>query len=126
MAKLRIIPLLLTLLIMLSSCGDKVKNAPDNIVDESRLVPLLVDIHLTDAMLTKEKKPQTEKYEEAIKMYPAVLLKHNIDRAVFDSTIRYYVKSPEKFAKIYDDVLRELSILEGKVQETPGSEDEEK
>ncbi len=126
MAKLRIIPLLLTLLIMLSSCGDKVKNVPDNIVDESMLVPLLVDIHLTDAMLTKEKKPQTEKYEEAIKLYPSVLLKHNINRAVFDSTIRYYVKSPEKFAKIYDDVLRELSILEGKVQETPGSEDEEK
>ena len=126
MAKLRIIPILLTLIIMISSCGDKVKNVPDNIVDESMLVPLLVDIHLTDAMLTKEKKPQTEKYEEAIKLYPSVLLKHNINRAVFDSTIRYYVKSPEKFAKIYDDVLRELSILEGKVQETPGSEDEEK
>ena len=125
MANLRTILVLLTFSLMIASCGDKLKNVPDNIVEENKLVSLLVDIHLTDAMLTKEKKPHTEKYETAIKMYPSVLLKHNINRAIFDSTIRYYVKFPDKFAKIYDDVLRELSILEGKVQEKPGSKDEE-
>ena len=107
------------------SCGNSRKDLPDYIVEEEKLVPLLVDIHLTDAMLSKEKKPHSEKYEKALKMYPSVLLKHNIDRAVFDSTIRYYVKNPERFAKIYDDVLRELSIMQGKVQETPGELDEE-
>lgn len=98
---------------------------PENIVGQEELVPLLVDIHLIDAMLTKEKKPHAEKYEEALQLYPAVLLKHKIDRAVFDSTIKFYVKYPDQFAQIYDDVLRELSILEGKVQEAPAMEEEE-
>lgn len=101
------------------------RDLPDYIVAEDKLVPLLVDIHLTDAMLTKEKRPHKEKLESAVKTYPSVLLKHDIDRAIFDSTIRFYVKNPERFAKIYDEVLRELSILEGKVQKTPDLEDEE-
>ena len=103
---------------LLVSCGEKRIDVPDYVVQEENLVPLLVDIHLTDALLNKEKKPNTEKYEEAIKMYPSVLLKHGIDRAVFDSTIRFYVKYPKEFALIYDEVLRELSILEGAVQNT--------
>lgn len=95
---------------------------PDNIVSEEKLVPLLVDIHLMDAYFNKETKPHSEKYERAIQMYPSVFLKHGIDRAVFDSTIRFYVKYPKEFAVIYDEVLRELSIKEGEVQKTPGED----
>jgi hypothetical protein len=108
-----------------SSCGNKKIKAPDYVVRQDSLVSLLVDIHLTDAMLNKEKKPHAEKYEEALKLYPAVFLKHNIDRAVFDSTIKFYVKYPEQFSKIYDDVLRELSILEGSLQQSPDLEEDD-
>ena len=125
MAKFKIFSLVFLLPLLILSCGNKNKDLPDYIVVEEKLVPLLVDIHLTDAMLTKEKRPHKEKFESAVNMYPSVLLKHNIDRAIFDSTIRFYVKNPEKFAKIYDEVLRELSILEGSVQKTPGTEDKD-
>ena len=94
-------------------------------VKQDSLVSLLVDIHLADALLNKEKKPHAEKYEDALKLYPSVFLKHNIDRAVFDSTIKFYVKYPEQFSKIYDDVIRELSILEGSVQELPDLEEDD-
>jgi len=107
---------------LLLSCGNRQTDLPDYVVEKEKLVPLLVDIHLTDAFLNKEKKPHSEKYDQAIKMYPAVLLKHDIDRRMFDSTIRYYVKYPKEFALIYDEVLRELSILEGSVQKTPDTE----
>lgn len=104
------------LIIIIASCGNGRMNVPENVVQKEELVPLLVDIHLIDAMLNKEKRPHAEKYEDAMVLYPAVLLKHNIDRAVFDSTIKFYVKYPEEFAKIYDDVLEELSKLEGRLQ----------
>jgi len=108
------------------SCGNKQIQTPEYVVEQEKLVPLLVDIHLTDALFNKEKKPHSEKYMRAIKMYPSVLMKHNIDRAIFDSTIRFYVKYPKEFALIYDEVLRELSMLEGAVQKTTDiSEDEE-
>ena len=125
MAKLRTIILSLIIMGLLVSCGEKRMKVPDNIVNKEKLVPLLVDIHLTDALLMKEKRPHAEKYEKAIKIYPAVLLKHNIDRAVFDSTIRFYVKYPKEFSLIYDDVLRELSILEGAIQKTSGIQENE-
>ncbi len=96
---------------------------PEYIVDKEKLVPLLVDIHLTDALLNKEKIPYTEKYERAIQMYPSILLKHNINRVEFDSTIRFYAKYPKEFALIYEDVLRELSIREGDIQQTTGMEE---
>lgn len=110
---------------VLASCGEKKMNVPENLVGREDLVSLLVDIHLTDALLNKEKKPHAEKLEESLKLYPQVLLKHNIDRAVFDSTIRFYVKYPKEFALIYDDVLRELSIMEGEVQKEVIKTDEE-
>lgn len=110
---------------VLLSCGNKKIKTPDYVVGQDSLVSLLVDIHLLDAMLNKEKKPHAEKYEKALKLYPEVLLKHNIDRAIFDSTIKFYVKYPGQFSKIYDDVIRELSILEGSVQELPGPEEDD-
>ena len=107
------------------SCGNRKISAPEYVVEQDKLVPLLVDIHLIDALFNKERKPHAEKYEQALKTYPSVLLKHDIDRAIFDSTIKFYVKYPKEFARIYDDVLRELSILEGSVQDTINSIDEE-
>ncbi len=121
---LKLITLSIFLFTLMISCGENKINVPENIVVEEKLVPLLVDIHLMDAYFSKERKPHSEKYERAIKMYPSVFLKHNIDRAVFDSTIRFYVKYPKQFALIYDEVLRELSIKEGAVQITPGTEEE--
>lgn len=113
------------ILIMMFSCNSSRMKVPDNIVDEEKLVPLLVDIHLTDAFLNKERKPQKEKYDKALKMYPSVLLKHNINRAEFDSTIRFYSKYPKEFALIYDEVLRELSMREGAIQKTSGMEEDQ-
>ena len=104
------------IIIFLFSCGNGRMNVPDYVVQKEELVPLLVDVHLIDALLNKEKRPHAEKYEDAMTLYPAVLHKHNIDRAIFDSTIKFYVKYPEEFAKIYDDVLKELSKLEGRLQ----------
>jgi len=112
------------LMALFVACGNRQQDVPDYVVKKEKLVPLLVDIHLTDAFLNKEKKPHSEKYDKAIKMYPSVLLKHDIDRRIFDSTIRYYVKYPKEFALIYDEVLRELSILEGTVQKTPDIEED--
>ena len=120
MAKQITIIFSLIFLVLLVSCVEKRMKVPDNIVSEEKLVSLLVDIHLTDALLMKEKRPHAEKYEKSIKIYPAVLLKHNIDRTVFDSTIRFYVKYPKVFSLIYDEVLRELSIMEGTIQKTSG------
>jgi len=111
-------------LVLLASCGQKREKLPDYVVDEEKLVPILVDIHLTDALLNKEKRAHAEKYEKAVKMYPSVLMRHDIDRTTFDSTIRYYVKTPKKFAQIYDEVLRELSIRKGAVQKTSTSGEE--
>ena len=113
------------LMVLMFSCNTNRMKVPDNIVNEEKLVPLLVDIHLTDALLNKERKPQKEKYEKSLKMYPSVLLKHNINRADFDSTIRFYSKYPKEFALIYDEVLRELSMREGAIQKTSGIEDED-
>ena len=113
------------LIIILISCGEGKMKVPENIVQEEELVPLLVDVHLIDAMLNQEKKPHAEKYDKAMELYHAVLLKHNIDRAVFDSTIKFYVKYPKEFAKIYDDVIEELSRMEGRLQKIGEAEEGE-
>jgi hypothetical protein len=125
MGKYKKILLPFLLLIIIFSCNSNRMKVPDYVVDEDKLVPLLVDIHLTDALLNKERKPQKEKYDKALMMYPSVLLKHNINRADFDSTIRFYSKYPEEFALIYDEVLRELSMREGDIQKTSGIEEED-
>jgi len=116
----KIIKLLFSVLLfmlLIISCNNSKMKIPDGILKPNELAPLLVDIHLIDGLLHQQKMIRKDKEDSAFNYYPAILKKHGISRMMFDSTILFYTQYPEEFSKIYDEVLEDLSKMEGERRE---------
>lgn len=97
-----------TVAVLLASCS-LFSNKPDNLIDKEKLVDVLVDVHMADAVVAV-KGLRINRDSVLISLYyDDVMKKHNITRKQFDITIEYYSKHAEKYDKIYDEVLEILS-----------------
>jgi uncharacterized protein DUF4296 len=98
--------------IFVSQCGNKANNSPENIIPKGKMIELLTDIHIFDAVMS-EKKYNTKKHEYQIEGYYSYLYeKHGYTRAQIDSSISFYSRDPEEYSKMYDDVLEKLSTIQ--------------
>ena len=93
------------MVICIASC----KNNQYNIIPRRDLVPLLVDMHIADAMALST--PISGKFGglDSALMYQAILDKYGYTKSDLDQTLQYYSTKPEKLIGIYDDVFSELS-----------------
>lgn len=120
MANIKSIFYLLTLVFLLFACSSsderpKTVNTPDDIIDYKHMVNILVDYHLAESTVKyythygAQPKPISEK------IYAMVLDKHNITRAEFRKSIKYYTSDTEYMQVLYSDVMEKLSSLDSKV-----------
>jgi hypothetical protein len=114
---------LLTILIIIGGCAD---DSEKNIIPRKELIPVLVDIHLMDAMLSDIEYREQIIQSDTADYYKAVIRQHGYSKAQFDSSISYYSQDLKKFDKIYQEVLVRLSKLETEAQEKIREKREEK
>jgi hypothetical protein len=107
MSKILIYQLLLILLV-LNSCESSRSKSKSGILSEKKMIELLVDTHLSDAILYTDNSRSDEKRDKALFFYPSVLEKHGITKAGMDSSVVWYMRNPEAFARIYQQVIKEL------------------
>jgi len=115
------LPVLLILLILVVSLGCNTRQArPADIIGEEKMVQLLVETHLADALLAKDPATMDAKRDKALYVYPSVLEKYGITRAQMDSSVSYYIRNPKVFVRIYDKTVKELErrVEENQVKET--------
>lgn len=77
----------------------------DMVLTEDQLEDILYDYHLTDAMLQRS-DISSDKYHL---YFDAILNKHSISRAQFDSSMVYYMKHADKIHTIYENISDRLS-----------------
>ena len=83
--------------------------APDNLIEEDRFVPILVDIHLADGYLSsKPQLPDSLSYY-GNGMYAAIFKRHEVDSAQFKKSFQYYSRHLEQMGRIYKDVVEQLT-----------------
>jgi uncharacterized lipoprotein NlpE involved in copper resistance len=113
-------PLFTLVLILTLACCNRQAHSKD-IISEEKMVSLLVETHLSDAILAKDPATVDHKRDMALYVYPSVMEKYGITRAQMDSSVAYYVRNPKIFVRIYDKVIKELERRseETKVTETP-------
>jgi len=104
---------ILSIIIISSSCSNKLEN-PEIIISADSMAIILADVHLADATLSVMMNKK-EKYNDIESYYNSVLQKYNISRARLDSSISYYSSRGDEFEKIYEDVMFILSNKEGLV-----------
>ncbi|MFV0471838.1 MAG: DUF4296 domain-containing protein [Paludibacteraceae bacterium] len=100
----------LIFLLFFSSCFK-----PRGVLNKEKMTEIIVTIHQTEGALQAEGF-QTNTPENKKKYMEAVLKKHNISQADFDSSLVWYTKHPKEFGLIYEDVLARIDTLNAKVE----------
>jgi hypothetical protein len=95
-----ILPALTGLTLLL---GVGCSSRPDYVIDDDRMVALLVDVHKAEGII----EVQSEQYpsdQEKQQLVGAVLEKHGVTKAEYDSSLVWYSTHLKNFIRIYNKV----------------------
>ena len=111
--KLKGVFLLLSVVLLLWGCGESWVEKPEKLIPENKMVDMLVDLHLADAMYQiKDNRLADRKMKiKSEDFYYSVLEKHHVPDSVFEKSIIYYSCFPKDFEKIYASVLDRVSQM---------------
>jgi len=95
-------------MIFFSSCVKKPVTIPKDVMSKEELVPVLVDIHLAQAVLNMSQLNDSSRYN--IRDYLDFIFKsHHITQRSYDTSMAFYTLHPELLNEIYEEVISELS-----------------
>ena len=106
--------LLVFALLAIVACNGR--NLPDGVLPAKKMVPILVDIHLSEAINNQRFNISMLKDSLPDELYLSVCKKYKLDRSVIEKSLLYYGKHTGEFIPIYDEVLDVLSALEVKAK----------
>jgi hypothetical protein len=84
---------------------------PKGIMDEEKMVQVLMDVHIADSYLNQVYQRDTL-LMQAHARYNYIFKKHQIDSATLTKNIRYYSLRPKVLAQIYQTVQDSLQLRE--------------
>lgn len=99
---------------LLTACSGG--NLPKGVLSKKKLVPILVDIHLAEAINNQKFNLSITKDSLPEDLYLSICKKHKVERSVVEETLLYYGKNTGAFIPIYDEVLNVLSEMEVKAK----------
>ncbi len=99
---------ILLVLMVFCSCGESRSKSKAGIISEKEMVSLLVETHIIDAILVAANESATDKQDKGLFYYPSILERHGITKASMDSSVVWYMKHPDVYARIYEEVIKEL------------------
>lgn len=101
--------LIIIIVILVLACSNS--DVPKGILTEKEITPVLVDIHLAESIFSQRYAlgVTSENYQEDL--YLSVLKKYKLDRKVFEASVLYYGKHPDKYRPVYDEVLNQLNEM---------------
>jgi hypothetical protein len=109
--------IILTLLVLLSSCHHNKKDLNSIIIPEDKFINLLVDYHLAVSVSYSDYYRQKTKNINQMNINDTVLKSYGYTKANFDSSVSFYSGNPEKFDAIYDKVIARLSRMQAEIQQ---------
>ena len=86
-------------------------NRPKDVLGHNKMVSVLTDLHKLDGILAAEGMVA----EENPLYYEYVLEKHQINQAVFDSSLVWYARNPKRFEKVYVNVVENITDWEKEI-----------
>lgn len=109
---------LIVIITVITGCSIGNGDNPEKIIPEDLFISVLVDIHIADAGLNVVNLKKKYSNFNADDYYEHVLKRHNVSREQFNETIKYYTYNLNKFDKIYDQVITELSKADANLRKT--------
>ncbi|MCK9411856.1 MAG: DUF4296 domain-containing protein [Prolixibacteraceae bacterium] len=87
---------------------------PDGVLPAKKMIPILVDIHLSEAINNQKFNISLVRDSLPEELYLSVCRKHKIERSVIEKSLLYYGKHPGEYTLVYDEVLDVLNAMEVK------------
>ena len=110
----------IVLLLFLIACSNSHKNLQgkyDNTIaiPETSMVKILRDYHLSEGVnaVKNMKELMATNEKDTIHFLDSIIISNGYDRKRFDTTLKIYIKDLPYFAYVYDNVIKDLSKLEG-------------
>ena len=104
------------LVVILVSC-DSGNKTPDYVIPYDDMVNIIIDIHLTDGLLTQNNVRRNLAKKDSLNYYDAILNNFGYTRADFDTSVHFYSKNIDEYDKIYEEVLNRLNEMETKLKQ---------
>ncbi|MCL1822105.1 MAG: DUF4296 domain-containing protein [Prolixibacteraceae bacterium] len=105
--------IIVILLFTLLSCEKEVVEKPKNLVSRDKMINIIVDLHLSDAVFQSRRysSDQLRKFSEA-DLYHSVLKKYNVADSVFEKSLIHYASQPKELERMYSKVVGKLKEKE--------------
>lgn len=109
----KIITILLIAVLAAFSCSKPVVKKPATLIEQNRMIDILVDVHLAEAAYNsrRHRDPMVER-SNPTNFYYSVLQKHGIQDSVFEKSLVYYASQPRQFERMYRKIMNQLTELE--------------
>lgn len=109
---------IIAIVLILTSC----RSQPDYVIDEDCMVDLLVDIHKTEAVITLNYTSYpTDEKKRALR--EAVYMRHNTNKAEFDTSLVWYGNHLDVYMDVYDRVIERLKQEDEEIKRLIAEED---
>jgi len=106
--------LIIMMVILAISCSNN--KVPKGILTEKQITPVIVDLHLAEAVFTQRYALEIKRENFQEDLYLSVLKKYKLDQKAFEASVLYYGKHPDKYKPIYDEVLNRLNEMNVKAR----------
>ena len=108
----RILYIIIGLVLLLVAC----KSQPDYVIEEDRMVDILVDIHKTEAVINLNySQVPTDEKKRIVR--EAVYMRHNTTKADFDTSLVWYGNHLDVYMNVYDRVIEKLKKEDAELKE---------
>jgi hypothetical protein len=104
--------LIILMFILVIACSKN--SVPRGILTEKKIIPVLVELHLAEAISIQQPSPGTNRDNNPEDLYLTILKKYKLDQKIFEASILYYGKHPELYKPVYDEVLNRLNEMDVK------------
>ena len=101
-------------------------SVPDNLIEEDKFVPLLVDVHLADGYLSSKSQISDSLSYRGNGLYATIFKKHHVDSVQFKKSFQYYSIHLEQMNKIYQEVVDRLKVKSDSITKKLAAEEMDK
>ena len=105
--------ILFVITVSLPACSDR----QSYVLSEKKMVSLMVDMELTEAYINNQTGFSSQ---DRLDMAQRVLKAHGVSEETLDTTLAWYGRNIDKYAKLYDKVDIEIEKRRKKYTEVPG------
>jgi len=99
----------------LASCHNSSRMDKDYVIPRDKFVDVLVEMHIMDAVTNAPEYYRKFGKNDSVNIYAGIFRKYDVTQAQFDSTMVMYTRQPDKYLKVYDDVILKLNLKRDKM-----------